>query len=135
MAAVPDPVAGDSPNTKVACVQNKTKKALKELLKASSAGVVQGITVTLAFTMDGLTYTCALPVAKEKPSANEGFPELFNLMERETNAPRSAAFLSLVTGTVVREWVGCMWAFVVDRTVFAGEGDKQENRGSKESHG
>jgi hypothetical protein len=95
--------AGDNPEggpKRARAPQGPGKVALKKLLKAGALGVVHDLSVSLSFTMDGLTYSFPMAVAKVEGSKAPPFPELHELLE---SYPRRETCLQLL-GRVVRAW-------------------------------
>ncbi len=92
------PAAANNKRPRAPVVQNATKLQLKALLKASSKNVVHDVSVSLSFTMEGLTYACVLPVTRSQEDSSAAFPELHSLIDAH---PRNASFKALLK-TVVR---------------------------------
>ncbi len=93
---------GDNPEAakRARAPQGPCKVALKKLLKAGALGVVHDLSVSLSFTMEGLTYSFPMAVAKVEGSKAPPFPELHELLE---SYPRRETCLQLL-GRVVRAW-------------------------------
>jgi hypothetical protein len=86
--------ASVEPAAKKARVFGETKALLKGLLNAEANNAVSDVTVTLAFTMDAVTYAIPLPVRRDQ--ANAAFPDVSVLIDTCARSGSHKALLKRV---------------------------------------